>query len=382
MKSIKRIVGVAVIIAAVAVAAVSCGMVQKTPEAVQKTVVGKVNNKNITVADIEPQMQQVYSILSQQVQGNLMDNPEAKKIIIQQRQNAVENEIIQDIVNNQIIAQKITISDAQVQEVYDQELEPLLKKYGKEDGQKSFDEYLQSQGYTEATYKEEIKKELEVKALIANMTKDVKVTEADAQTYYNENKDTLYTKQPGAEVYDIVVNTQEQANQIRDEYLKETQGMTSVESKLKVFSSLASKYNIDSSKSSGGLLGYIPYNSTTYQAPFMDAVKSIKAPGDISEVVENKGANGNVYNIAFVSSINTQATVQPFDQVKSSIMEKLLENGQNAAVTKQMDAWKQEAGAEVYTKKLDYSVPTSTSNSAQQQSGGAQEQNSGTPATN
>lgn len=357
MKSIKRIIGVAVVLAVVATAAITSGMVQKTPEAVQKTVLGKVYGNNITVADIEPGMQQVYAILSQQAQGNLMDNPEAKKIVIQQRQNQVENKIIQAIVDKQIVAQKINITQAQIDAAYNEALDPVIKKYGQAEGKKSFDETLQSQGLTEATYKESLKKELEVKALIANMTKGINITEADAQTYYNENKDKEYTKQPGADVYDIVVNSKEEADKILAEYKSQTAGMTNVEDKLKVFSSLASANNIDSSKSTGGLLGYVPYDSTTYQAPFMDAVKGLKNNGDVSAVVENKGSNGSVYNIAFVNGINTKATVEPFDSVKTKIMETLTENAQNAAVTKQMDAWKKEAGAEVYTSRLDYPIP-------------------------
>ncbi|MGL5634214.1 MAG: peptidyl-prolyl cis-trans isomerase [Sarcina sp.] len=367
MKSVKRIVGIAVVAAVVAIIGVSAGMIQKTPQAVQNTVVGKVYGNNITVAQIEPQMQQVYATVEQQVQGNPMENADAKKFIIQQRENAVNSEIVNQIIPKEIEAQKITVSQADIDAAYQKELDGFIQQAGndKTKGTDAFNAALKQAGLTEATFKDRIKTQLEDQKLTESITKSVPAaTEAQAQSYYNENK-SQFTKPAGAQVYQIVVDSEAKANELRTQFLNETKGMTNTADKLKVFEKLASANNVDSTKSTGGSLGYIDYSSTTYVPAFMDAVKSLKAAGDVSGVINSKTSSYNVYNIVFVSQVNAEATTEPFDQVKDQIMQTINQQQQQQAIQTQLKAWEKAAGAEVYTNKLDYAIPaSSTANSS------------------
>lgn len=373
MKNVKRIVGVAVVIAAVATVAIGSGMIQKTPEAVQKTVVGKVYNKEITVSQVDsnPQMQQLYSMVESQVQGNPMDNAQAKKTIVSSREQTVNSIIEQDIIKQQVIDQKITATDAEVDAEYNKELDQFIQQAGgdKTKGTAAFNEALKSSKYKdEAGFKAAIKEQLPEQKVISNVINAVpKVTTAEAETYYNENK-SQYTQEPGADVYQIVVDSKEKADQLRSQFLEETKGMTNVQDKLAVFSKLATANNVDNTKTTGGSLGYVKYSDTNLVPAFMDAVKGLKQAGDVSAVVNSKTSSYNVYNIVFVSQVNTEATVTPFATVNkdNALVDKLYQQKQQQAFTTKLAEWKKAAGAEVYTSKLDYALPAASTTQTSQ----------------
>lgn len=366
MKSIKRIVGIAVIIAVVAGVAISAGMVQKTPESIQKMAIGKINGKDITVSQIQPQMQQLYSMISSQVQGNPMDNAQAKEMIIKGREQAVKGVMSEDIMKQQIAAQKIVATPADVDKAYNEVLDSYIKDANgdKAKGTANFEAALKQAGLTEATYKEQLKEPVEQQMLFAKITKDIPaITEADAQTYYNENKSQFVDKAAGAEVYQVVVNTQAEADKLRNQYLEETKGMTDVNQKLAVFEKIASANNIDATKETKGKLAFIAYDSTSYAPEFMKAVDSLKQAGDVSAVVNSKGQGQSgeysVYNFAFASSVVPTSTYKSFDSVKAEIMAQLKQQKDQQAINAQFAAWEKAAGGEVYTSKLDYPVPAS-----------------------
>ncbi|MGL4762766.1 MAG: SurA N-terminal domain-containing protein [Sarcina sp.] len=368
MKSIKRIVGIAVVIAVVAGVAISAGMVQKTPESVQKMAIGKIYGKDITVTQIQPQMQQVYSMISQQVKGNPMDNPQAKSMIIKAREQAVQGIMQEQVITKQIAEQKIVATPADIDKAYNQVLDQYITQAGgdKTKGTEAFNAALKQAGLTEATYKEQLKTPVEREMLGKEITKTLPaITEADAQTYYNENKDQYVDKAAGADVYQVVVNTKAEADKLRDQYLAETKGMTDVNQKLAVFEKIASANNIDATKETKGKLGFIDYNSKSYAPEFAAAVDTLKQPGDVSAVVNSKGSGQggsyDVYNFAFASSVVPTTTYKSFDSVKTKVIETLTQQQQQQAINKQLDAWEKAAGGEVYTSKLDYPVPTQTS---------------------
>lgn len=371
MKSIKRIVGIAVVIAAVTGIAISSGMVKKTPESIQKMAIGEIYGKDITVSEIQPQMQQLYAMIEGQVQGNPMDNPQTKEMIIKSREQAVNSLIMDEIVKKQIAEQKIVATQADIDKQYNEVLESYIKQAGgdKTKGTEEFNAALKQAGLTEATYKDRLKLAIEKQMLAEKITKDIPaITEKDAQTYYNENKSQFVDKAAGAEVYQVVVNTQAEADKLRNQYLEETKGMTDVNQKLAVFEKIASANNIDGTKETKGKLAFIPYDSKSYAPEFMKAVDSLKQAGDVSAVVNSKGQGQNgeysVYNFAFASSVVPTSTYKSFDSVKSEIMTNLKQQKDEQAINAKLLEWEKAAGGEVFTKKLGYDIPTKAENNA------------------
>lgn len=380
MKSIKRIVGIAVVVAVVAGVAISAGMVQKTPESIQKMAIGKIYGKDITVSQIQPQMQQVYSMIAGQVQGNPMDNPQAKQMIVKSREQAVNSIMMDEVIKKQIADQKIVATQADVDKAYNQVLEGYIEQAGgdKTKGTEAFNAALKQAGLTEATYKEQLKPAVERQMLGDTITKDIPaVTEAEAQTYYNENKSQFVDKAAGAEVYQVVVNTKEEADKLRNQYLEETKGMTDVNQKLAVFEKIASANNIDATKETKGKLAFIAYDSKSYAPEFMTAVDSLKQAGDVSAVVNSKGQGQSgeysVYNFAFASSVVPTSTYKSFDSVKSEIMTNLKQQKDEQAINAKLAEWEKAAGGEVYTSKLDYPVPAADLNTQGSAQGSATE---------
>ena len=370
MKSIKRIVGIAVVIAAVAGVAISAGMVQKTPESIQKMAIGKIYGKDITVSEIQPQMQQLYAMIEGQVQGNPMDNPQTKEMIVKSREQAVNGLIMDEVVKKQIADQKIVATQADIDKQYNEVLESYIKQAGgdKTKGTEEFNAALKQAGLTEATYKDRLKLAIEKQMLAEKITKDIPaITEADAQTYYNENKSQFADKQAGAEVYQVVTNSKEEAEKLRNQYLEETKNMTDVNEKLAVFEKIASANNIDGTKETKGKLAFIPYDSESYAPEFMTAVDSLKKAGDVSEIVNSKGTGQDgkpysVYNFAFASEVVTTTTYKAFDDVKSEIMTNLKQQKDEQAINAKLLEWEKAAGGEVFTNKLNYPVPTKNQN--------------------
>ncbi|WP_297518793.1 SurA N-terminal domain-containing protein [uncultured Clostridium sp.] len=366
MKNIKRIVGIAVIIAVVAGVAISAGMVKKTPEAVQNMAIGKIFGTDITVSQIEPRMQQIYGMISQQVQGNPMDNPQAKEMIVKAREQAVNGVMTEKVFENQIKEQKIVPTQAEIDKAYQGEIDRFITnaKGDKTKGMENFNAALKQSGLTEATLKAQIVPQLAQQLLIEKLTKDLpKITDADAQSYYNENKTQYVDKAAGAEVYQVVVGSKEEADKLRTQYLAETKGMTDVNQKLAVFEKIATANNTDGTKETKGKLGFIDYNSKSVVPAFAAAVDSLKKAGDLSEVVNSQGTGQdgkpyNVYNFAFAASVVPTATYKSFDDEKATIIKTMTQQQESKVVQPKITEWEKAAGGEVYTSKLNYAVPT------------------------
>ena len=366
MKNIKRIVGIAVVIAVVAGVAISAGMVKKTPEAVQNMAIGKIFGTDITVSQIEPRMQQIYGMISQQVQGNPMDNPQAKEMIVKAREQAVNGVMTEKVFENQIKEQKIVPTQAEIDKAYQGEIDRFITnaKGDKTKGMENFNAALKQSGLTEATLKAQIVPQLAQQLLIEKLTKDLpKITDADAQSYYNENKTQYVDKAAGAEVYQVVVGSKEEADKLRTQYLAETKGMTDVNQKLAVFEKIATANNTDGTKETKGKLGFIDYNSKSVVPAFAAAVDSLKKAGDLSEVVNSQGTGQdgkpyNVYNFAFAASVVPTATYKSFDDEKATIIKTMTQQQESKVVQPKITEWEKAAGGEVYTSKLNYAVPT------------------------
>ena len=363
MKNIKRILLTSIVLAAITTSTLGCNSPQKTSIEIQNTVIAKVYDKEITASQIDKQLAEMYNVISSQVDGDIMENPEAKKTIVESREQAINAIIEKDIINQQILLQNITASPEEIDDIYNLEIDKFIANAdnSKDIGIENFKKALKDSNYqNEEGFKSHIKEQLLGKKLITTIISTVpKPTDAELKSYYEENKEQ-YTKEAGAHVYQIVVDSKEKAEQLRDTYLKETKNITDVNEKLVIFNKLASTNNIDATKSVGGDLGYIKYDETNLVPTFMDALKKLKNDGDISSVVNSKTSTYSVYNFIFVAEVNQKKSLKSFDEVNNDkILEtELYEQKQQQAFTTQLDEWKKSANSEILIDKLDYPVTT------------------------
>ena len=172
--------------------------------------------------------------------------------------------------------------------------------------QAAFDKQLKDQGYTAATFRDDVRTQILSEKLSSRVAKDVKVTDADAQKYYTQNKQQ-YTTPESRLVRHILVKTKPEATKIYNELRAGADFVT-----------LAKEKSLDpGSKNRGGELTIArgqtvaPFEQTAFLLP----VKSISRP------VKTEFGWHIIQPLGQVKAAKTT----PFSKVKAGIRTQLLE---------------------------------------------------------
>jgi len=168
--------------------------------------------------------------------GESISKDELYDKMVEQYGSATVDQIISDkIVAAEAKKQKITVSDSAV----NKEIDKLKAQYGGDD---AFNQALESNNTTLTIVKNDLKNYLILKKL---MEPDIKITDEEMKTYFDENKDSFAT-----------------AEQVKASHILVTDEKTAKEIKQKLdngenFAALAKKYSTDEgTKANGGELGY------------------------------------------------------------------------------------------------------------------------------
>ena len=182
----------------------------------------------------------------------------------------------------------------------DDRLEQIKKQYFGGD-QKKYEKQLKDQGLTEAQVRRDLRGQLISERIFAKVTKDVKVTDAEIQKYYNEKKTTQYSQPESRDVRHILVKTKAKADDI------EAQLKNGAD-----FAALAKKFSEDTgSKANGGKLT-ISKGQTV--AEFDKEAFALKK-NEISEPVKTQFG----FHIIQALSDVKPAKVTPLKDVKAAI---------------------------------------------------------------
>ncbi len=133
---------------------------------------------------------------------------------------------------------KIVVTDKEIDDRIDQ-----LKTQYFDGNQAKLDQQVKQQGYTNESFRDDIKARILSEKIYAAVTKDAKVTDADVTTYYVANKKQapIYTPE-SRDVRHILVKSKAEANKLYDELKGGAD-----------FATLVNKYSLDeASKASGG----------------------------------------------------------------------------------------------------------------------------------
>ncbi|MEH7097013.1 peptidylprolyl isomerase [Neobacillus vireti] len=168
--------------------------------------------------------------------GESISKDELYDKMVQQYGLATVDQIISDkIVAAEAAKQKVTVSNSAV----NKEIDNLKEQYGGDD---AFNQALESNNTTLSVVKNDLKNYLILKKL---MEPDIKITDEEMKTYFEENKDSFAT-----------------AEQVKASHILVADEKTAKEIKKKLdngedFAALAKKYSTDDgSKANGGELGY------------------------------------------------------------------------------------------------------------------------------
>ena len=343
MKRIKKLIA-AVAIFTLSISVMGCKMIEKTPEAIQKTVYATVGDEKITKADMDEEMKATIDQLKQQYGDDYANNEKIKDQLKQmtvQYLNAMVNEKLM-LKNAESVG--VTPTDDELNEYADKQIEQLKQAYP-DDAQ--LQQVLEANGFTEDSYKDYAKKQYKLQKVQEAITADVEVTDDDAKAYYDENKDSQYTVGAGANAAHILIA--EKGSDGNIDFDASLAKANEVKAKLDAgadFAQLASEYGTDGTKDKGGDLGFVAYNQANYDQDFLAGFKQL-SEGQISDPIKSQFG----YHIIKATGIKDEV-VTPFDDVKEQIKSQLLQQQQSKAFNDKISEWKDAAKVKTYEDKL------------------------------
>jgi len=221
----------------------------------------------------------------------------------------------------------VKITDAQIQKKVDD----VKKQYFGGD-QKKFEAGLKAQSYTLEALREDARAQLVSEGIYKDITGNVKISDAEAQQYYDQNIDR-YKVAESRVVRHILVKTKDEADQIRSEIENGAD-----------FATLAKEKSQDpGSKDQGGKLT-VSKGQTV--APFDKAAFSLDT-NELSEPVKTQYGYHLIQPLTAVKA----GRVTPFAEVRAQIKSQLLQQKKSDAVS----AWVAKVEKE-YKGKVSYAT--------------------------
>jgi parvulin-like peptidyl-prolyl isomerase len=244
----------------------------------------------------------------------------------------LRNQAVQFLVQREQFAQEAADMDVEVTEQQiDARLEQIQKQYFGGDKAK-YEKQLKEQGLSDRQVRNDIRAQIVSEKIFEQVTREAKVTDAEIQKYYNENKEQ-YSQPESRDVRHILVKQKAKAD---DLYTQLQDGAD--------FAALAKQHSEDTgSKANGGKLT-ISKGQTV--APF-DRTAFLLKQGVISRPVKTEFG----YHIIEALSETKPAKVTPLKDVEESIRQQLLQTKKNEAMTEWVDELKKD-----YEDKVSYAA--------------------------
>ena len=337
MRKIKNIV-VAATITAMAFSITGCKMIQKTPEAIQKTVLAKVGNEKITMANVNSELQADIDYLIEtygENYENTIDNT------LKEQLKTARTQVLEQLVNDKVLITKGTElgyipSDEELATDIEQEKAKFTEAYGGEEGLKEALEYY---GMSDEKFDSFIENLVKTDKVKEAMIKDVTVSDEEIEQYYNDNIDK-YTVKAGANAKHILFETEEEAQDAKNK----------IDSGETTFEDLYSQYEANKSSGTKPLsedLGYVENEQEGYDTDFLAGFKTLKE-GEVSAPVKSSFG----YHIIKVEGVQTEDKVTPLDDVKDSIKSTLLSEKQEEVYNSTLEEWKKDLNVKLYEDRL------------------------------
>jgi parvulin-like peptidyl-prolyl isomerase len=244
----------------------------------------------------------------------------------------LRDQAVQFLVQREQFEQEAADLDVEITEKQvDDRLEQIQKQYFGGD-KKKYEAQLKEQGLSDAQVRNDIRAQIVSERIFEQVTRGVKVTDAEVEKYYADNK-AQYSQPESREVRHILVKTKAQADDLHAQLLDGGD-----------FAALAKQHSEDTgSKANGGKLT-ISKGQTV--APFDKKAFELKND-EISAPVKTEFG----FHIIQALSATKPAKVTPLKDVKDSIKQQLEQTKKNEAMTKWVDELKKE-----YEDKVSYAV--------------------------
>lgn len=340
MKMVKKLVAV-LAISTISLSMVACGNTTKAPSTqttgsnataedteAATTVIATVEGTPIYKSAFDSEMAYVDYMMAYQYGEDYSNNEEAMTYYESQKQDVLQYLIESQVLLEQAKKLKVEVTDQEIED----ELGVTKAQFESED---KFNEALEQSGLTLDGLKDNIKQNLIISKMVTESTKDVTATDDEAKAYYDENI-ASYTTGAGANMSHILVETEEEAKKIKAEYDAGTS-----------FEDLAAKYGTDGTKDQGGSLGFIEYDSTSYDADFLAGAKALKE-GEVSDPVKTQFG----WHLIKVTGIQKDSVTKSFEEVKEEALSKVKEQKSYEEFNGCLDKWKSDMKITTYEDRL------------------------------
>lgn len=321
-------------IAILAIATLSLSMVacnsqkagtQSASEENQANIIAKVGDVPVYKSALDNEMANMDYYMQMYYGADYKSNAEVMEQYYAYRDNVVQSLIEAEVLvlkAKQMGEIKVTEDEINAQ------LEVTKANFTTEE---EFNTALEQSGMTLEELKENIEKSLLVTKLIEDYANKAEVTDEEISEYYNTNI-ANYTQGAGATISHILVDSEEKAKEVLEKYKAGTS-----------FTDLAAEYGTDGTKDSGGSLGYIPYDTTQYDADFMAGAKLL-GEGEVSEPVKTQFG----WHLIKADGIQKEDVVQSLDEVKDSIKEIIANSKAEEELTNNLVEWKKEYDIKIF----------------------------------
>lgn len=195
------------------------------------------------------------------------EDPRFQSMMVQVRNQILENMIVQTLLLQDAKNKKILVSDEEV----DAQISAIKQKYGEQ----TFQLALQQQGMEEEEYRKELRDQMIISRLKEDVTKDISITDEEVRKYYDSHKDQ-FSSPESVKVRHILVKSIDEAKKVK-ERLKKGED----------FAKVAREVSMDpGSRDRGGDLGYVSRGKMVKS--FEDAAFALKKKGEISDIVQTE----------------------------------------------------------------------------------------------
>jgi len=230
----------------------------------------------------------------------------------------------------------VKITDAQIQKKVDD----VKKQYFGGD-QKKFEAGLKAQSYTLEALREDARAQLVSEGIYKDITGDVKVSDAEAQQYYDDNIDR-YKVAESREVRHILVKTKDEADALHEQLVNGAS-----------FATLAKEKSLDpGSKDQGGKL-------TVSKGQTVEAFDKAAFSLDTNEISDPVKTQYGYHIIQPLTDVKP-GRVTPFTQVRDQIKSQLLQQKKGDAVSEWVSSVEKQYKGKV-TYAAGYEPPDTTS---------------------
>jgi parvulin-like peptidyl-prolyl isomerase len=230
----------------------------------------------------------------------------------------------------------VKITDAQIQKKVDD----VKKQYFGGD-QKKFEAGLKAQSYTIEALREDARAQLVSEGIYKDITGDVKVSDAEAQQYYDDNIGR-YKVAESREVRHILVKTKDEADALHEQLVNGAS-----------FATLAKEKSLDpGSKDQGGKL-------TVSKGQTVEAFDKAAFSLDTNEISDPVKTQYGYHIIQPLTDVKP-GRVTPFTQVRNQIKSQLVQQKKSDAVSEWVSSVEKQYKGKV-TYAAGYEPPDTTS---------------------